>query len=483
MNMFNTIAVKLRDALIKSRRVWSATLALFVTVMIVLLTPPVQAQRTGSAQSSERTSSERFQNESTSSQETISDVDQHTKLTDRTRASVSSQFKENASPQTDSESPKTDSASSPKARDASDNTRLDERKDITSNAEFDKRIGPQNVTPTSLVTGENKTGVSAQTISVPSGPGTIEGMGESFSTQTSTGVAGFSIPIALPAARGIAQPSLGIGYSSASGSGLLGIGWSMVVGFIARQTDRGIPRYDDRSAWHPNQDRFVFNGGQELVPVTQLLPGEELPVWADASWQYFRPRVEGSYQRFFWNRAQRLWRVQSKSGVIAEFGVVQGETDAIETAPGESQRVFTWNLKRQIDSYGNEVRYYYDLRDGNIAYLTDILYTKPAGVTGSVGRDAWAYHVKLSYELRQDQTSSYRRGWETQQRYRLASVEVLGKDNASDTSRRRIRKYNFSYISGSHTLLLASMQIEGRCAEEQLGERCTLPPMRFGTRT
>jgi hypothetical protein len=32
----------------------------------------------------------------------------------------------------------------------------------------------------SLPTGENKTGVSSQSISVPKGPGTIEGMGELF---------------------------------------------------------------------------------------------------------------------------------------------------------------------------------------------------------------------------------------------------------------------------------------------------------------
>jgi hypothetical protein len=274
----------------------------------------------------------------------------------------------------------------------------------------------------SLTNGDNKTGVSAQTISVPKGPGTVEGMGESFSTQSSTGVAGFQVPFALPAARGGAQPSLGLSYSTGSGSGIAGIGWNVGVPFIARQTDRGIPRYNDQSTWHPNQDRFVFNGGQELVPVSKLLPGEQLPEWADATWQYFRPRVEGSYQRFFWNRAQRLWRVQDKSGVVMEFGVVQGETDAVETAPGEAQRVFSWNLKRQIDSYGNEVRYYYDLRDGNLAYLTDILYTKPAGAAGTVPRDAWAYHVKLTYASREDQAASYRRGWETVQRYKLTSV-------------------------------------------------------------
>ena len=65
--------------------------------------------------------------------------------------------------------------------------------------------------------------------------------------------------------------------------------------------------------------------------------------------------MEGSYQRFFWSPTQRLWRVQDKSGVILEFGVVQGETDAIESAPGDAKRVFRSNLNRQVDSFGNEL--------------------------------------------------------------------------------------------------------------------------------
>ncbi|MDZ4064755.1 MAG: VCBS repeat-containing protein, partial [Coriobacteriia bacterium] len=66
------------------------------------------------------------------------------------------------------------------------------------------------------------------------------------------------------------------------------------------------------------------------------------------------------------------------------------------------------------------------------------------------------------------------------QRYKLDTVEVAGKDAASDAVRRSIRKYTLSYVAGSHTLLLASVQVQGRCAEAQPGERCTLPPMRFG---
>ena len=70
-----------------------------------------------------------------------------------------------------------------------------------------------------LPSGADKSGVTSKSISVPKGAGTIQGMEESFSAQLSTGIATFSVPIALPAARGGAQPSLGLSYSSRGGGG------------------------------------------------------------------------------------------------------------------------------------------------------------------------------------------------------------------------------------------------------------------------
>jgi RHS repeat-associated protein len=345
---------------------------------------------------------------------------------------------------------------------------------------------------TSLPTGENKTGVGAQAISVPKGPGTIEGMGESFSAQASTGISTFSIPISLPAARGDAQPSLGLSYSSASGSGPAGVGWSVGVPFIARQTDRGLPSYDDESTWHSAQDRFVYNGGQELVPITDLLDGESLPTWAGAGWQYFRPRVEGSYLRFFWNPSQRVWRVQDKGGVILELGAVGGETDALETDPSDSTKVFRWNLKRQLDPHGNAVWYSY-AKFGNQAYLTDIYDTFPSRITDpststSADTEGAAHHTRLVYETRQDVSTSYRRGWKTTSDRRLARVDVTAKGEDAGAARLLVRRYRLSYVAGSYMSLLDSVQVEGRC-EPDLTEAsgqvpnnacASLPAMKLG---
>src|SRR5262249_38765086 len=156
-------------------------------------------------------------------------------------------------------------------------------------------------------TGGDKSGVSSQAISLPQGTGKIQGMGESFSAQMSTGGGSFSVPFALLDARGGAQPSLSLSYSSSSGHGIAGVGWDVGVPFISRQTDRGLPQYKDPQfggGWSAGQDRFVFNGGQELVPICLVsagtcpgaLSGEVMPSWS-SGWQYFRSRVEGGYLR------------------------------------------------------------------------------------------------------------------------------------------------------------------------------------------
>ena len=51
-------------------------------------------------------------------------------------------------------------------------------------------------------------GVSPQAAALPSGAATQLGMGESFSTQLSTGGAGYSVPLTLLGARGRVQPRL-----------------------------------------------------------------------------------------------------------------------------------------------------------------------------------------------------------------------------------------------------------------------------------
>ncbi|MGC4069836.1 MAG: SpvB/TcaC N-terminal domain-containing protein [Polyangiaceae bacterium] len=357
-------------------------------------------------------------------------------------------------------------------------------------------------------------------------------MGESFSAQLSTGIATFSVPFALPKARGAAQPSLGLSYSSGSGQGLAGLGWDVGVPFIARQTDRGIPKYSDGSDWTAEQDRFVFNGGQELVPICTVdaalkcagalaqqfaVPGEKdpaklqevMPAWS-AGWQYFRPRVEGSFLRFFWHPNHRTWRVQDKKGVTLELGVPLNETtylNGLERNPDNAglldEEIFRWHLVRQFDAQGsanaatnaapvNVVVYRY-YQEGGIAFLTDI-YDTPAK-SGDGGLASYAHHVRLRYESRTDPTVTYRSGWRMEQKLRLSGVDVTSHayNSGSSSQRHLVRRYHLAYAGDYHQSLLESVQVEGRCGSDETAAPAEgsdgalgatgcprLPPMVFG---
>ncbi|MCA9574635.1 MAG: SpvB/TcaC N-terminal domain-containing protein [Polyangiales bacterium] len=352
---------------------------------------------------------------------------------------------------------------------------------------------PEGAEPKDLPGAEQgNSSVTPQAISLPNAEGSIEGMGESFTPNLSSGTATFGVPIALPAGRAGVQPSLGLGYSSTSGNGVVGIGWGMSVPFIARQTDRGLPRYDDRQAWHAQEDRFIYNGGQELVPVDSTRMGtvdasglfdvdsaRDVPTDV-ATWQQYRARVEGGFMRFFRSPDGRRWVVQGKDGTRFDFGELPAMTGppdldsrlslTSELGAGHG-RIFSWYLTRMSDAHGSTVYYRY-LEDRGHNYLADIYYVSPNSCAQGGVPDAqracraplsqYAAHVQITYDTaRPDVFSSYTMGWRTELRWRVRMVTVTMAEEAVGT-RYLVRRYHLAYHGQVHHSLLASVQVEGR---------------------
>ncbi|MDD9938437.1 MAG: FG-GAP-like repeat-containing protein [Myxococcales bacterium] len=352
--------------------------------------------------------------------------------------------------------------------------------------------------------------ISPQATAMPTGPATNLGMGESFSTHLSSGGVSYMVPFSLAAARGLVQPRLDLTYTSSGGFGLAGVGWSIGASAIQRQTDRGVPRYDDRADWHAGQDRFLF-GGAELVPICTVAgascsgaqPGEVMPAWADG-WQYFRARIEGGFLRFFWSPDHLTWRVQGRDGSNMELGLPldgTGYEGGLARNPDRAEEVFAWHLVRQYDSQGgandaagptphNTIHYRY-FEDGGTHYLSDIYDTSPAADPTSSDLATFAHHTHLRYEARPDPASSFRQGWLTQVRFRLQGVDVTAKpfEGGTGAPRSLTRRYHLEYDESLHRSLLLSVQMEGRCQQEILEDSdellpdtaCErLPAVRFG---
>ncbi|MBX3249366.1 MAG: hypothetical protein KF901_19470, partial [Myxococcales bacterium] len=353
---------------------------------------------------------------------------------------------------------------------------------------------PENVSPTSLPTGEAKSAVEPTRISLPSAEGSIEGMGESFAPVLSSGTATFSVPLALPAGRAGVQPSLGLSYASTNGNGAVGIGWSLSTPFIVRQSDRGLPRYVDGPAWTPDEDRFFYNGGQELAPVDTaamaavdgsggLYPNVSGVPSEVSGWQQYRARVEGGFLRFFRSPDARRWVVQGKDGTRFDFGLLpsgEGPSDldanvALQSElPSGGGRVYGWHLTRMSDAHGSTVYYRY-LRHGGEVYVQDVYYLSPASCAGgspaaqracSAPLDAYGARVHFDYELRGDVTSRYASGWRVETAYRLRRVTMTA---AEAEGRALVRRYHLAYVPSARSFhsLLASVQVEGRPATSQ----------------
>jgi hypothetical protein len=103
-------------------------------------------------------------------------------------------------------------------------------------------------------------------LSLPKGGGAIRGIDEKFSVNQATGTASLSIPVAVSPGRADLSPDLTLSYDSGAGNGPFGFGWRLSLPFIARKTDRGLPRYRD-SDGADEPDVFILSGAEDLVPV------------------------------------------------------------------------------------------------------------------------------------------------------------------------------------------------------------------------
>ncbi|MCH2110158.1 MAG: FG-GAP-like repeat-containing protein, partial [Polyangiaceae bacterium] len=275
-------------------------------------------------------------------------------------------------------------------------------------------------------------GVTAQTLSLPTGPASLKGLGESFSPNMATGTGSYSVPISLP--PGFVAPSISLNYTGGRGKGVLGQSWSLPTLQIYRQTDKGEPNFTE-------EDRFSVMGpgmNDELV-----LVNEEL--------RYYRLKNEGAFALFIRDVAGDSWTIRLPSGQTAYLGE---SLESKETSRGKAHK---WFISRQVDRFSHWTEYHYFTDEGK-TYLESIDYQMHADV-------AYQNHVDFVYEDRPDVFTDYTYGSACTTAQRVAAIEVRHGD-------RLIRTYELSYKKA-----LLFSQLSGVLMTGEYG--LTMPPLSF----
>ena len=210
---------------------------------------------------------------------------------------------------------------------------------------------------------------------------------------SNTGAARFQIPIAVPPGPGGFAPKVGLSYSSRSGDGPFGVGWSSRIPDIYCSSRFGIPDF-------ANCTKYEIAG--------------TLLVKDPATQDEYHTFVE-SFNRIRYVPAGDYWTVEVADGNKLFFGQL--------TSHRISQGGYTarWLLQRTEDAFGNSIFFEYDTAtDVGTAYPSAIFYG------GSATRTSGPREVRFVYEDRPDGRHVFTGGVEQKMTRRLREIQVFG---------------------------------------------------------
>ncbi len=264
----------------------------------------------------------------------------------------------------------------------------------------------------------------------------------------SGGAATYNIPIEIPPGRNGVQPQVSLSYSSRTGNGVVGKGWSLGAGSqISRcpqtmaQDGQMIP------VQYLSSDRLCLDG-QRLIRVSGSY-GTSGAVYRTELDSFARITQSGDL-----NGTTTWFKVELKSGRVRYYG---DDADSRHVADGVSA-IKSWAISREEDPVSNSINYVYQGFGGGEYQLSDIYYT------GS-GQENGNRRISFIYEpgARPDIASSYLAGGLTRQTKRLEKIAVYYQ---ADLVREYSLSYRLSEATGSSLLQEISLcGTGGQCLE------------------
>jgi hypothetical protein len=176
----------------------------------------------------------------------------------------------------------------------------------------------------------NASDVGPTKISLPKGPGSIEGLGRNFSPSLASGTASYGVDVAVPPGSAGFGPRLSLEYDSGGGVSVLGVGWKLGgLPSVRRRTENGLPRFDAT-------DVFEVTGFGVVSDLIEVSPG------------VLRPAEEtGAFVRVV-RGTDDTWEVRDKSGTTYRFG-------GAGFVEEEAGHIAGYLLREQVDLHGHWV--------------------------------------------------------------------------------------------------------------------------------
>jgi RHS repeat-associated protein len=264
-------------------------------------------------------------------------------------------------------------------------------------------------------------GFSPTAVSLPDGPGSVQGLGSGYEPTPGTGTVGFTVAVEVPPGSGGLAPELAFRYDSGGGDSFLGLGWALQgVPSVRVRTSDGLPRFD----------------GRDVIELVGFGAPSALIAQGDGT---YRPRFEGgTFARAVTSDGGTRWEVRDRSGRIYRFG----GPAAVES---EGADIATWLLTEVLDRHGHRIRYAWEIQDG-VGVLQSVTYNDFGPSVQNV--------VEFQYEARPDPRHAFDAGIAQHHTRRLSSVRVTAGGQP-------VRRYALTYAEGRRSLLTA-LQVFGR---------------------
>ena len=227
----------------------------------------------------------------------------------------------------------------------------------------------------------------------------------------SGGQGSYQIPIQMPPGRNGMQPNVSLNYSSSSGNGVVGVGWSLsAYSTISRCSSTWAQDEEVRGVQLDGQDKLCLNG-QRLMAI-QGNYGEDGTVYRTELDSFALVTQSGSL-----SGANVSFEVKSPDGSISLYGINIDDTYTdVSVKPTGSNLELSWLLTMVKDVSGkNNIRYTYNNAGNGEMLINTIYYT---GNDNNIG-DRF---VSFLYESRSDVSTRYIAGGKTRQTQRLTTI-------------------------------------------------------------